>query len=215
MGGIAIKRKVEVIGIFSCITLALFLISINALESPELSLQQTDQQEIVNEISIGLEQEIKEEVVVIQQTQLAQIVHGQSIKDDLYIQEYLRQRNFFENLVYERVNGSTNITLEAGNAITEDIQGVALDGEGYAVHLILCDNEQKACFFRINGIPTGKFIANDGTSADGIQSFDLNEKYVLEIVAIDFDDCGNKRFCDIYWDQKDIVETKIVHKIEE
>ena len=50
--------------------------------------------------------------------------------------------------------------------------------------------------------------------ADGIQSFDLNEKYVLEIVAIDFDDCGNKRFCDIYWDQKDI-ETKIVHKIEE
>mgnify|MGYP001594470095 CR=1 FL=1 len=55
--GIAIKRKVEVIGIFSCITLALFFISINALESPELSLQQTDQQEIVNEISIGLEQQ--------------------------------------------------------------------------------------------------------------------------------------------------------------
>jgi len=209
---IIIRRKVELIGLFICLIIILYLISSRALESSEASLQQSIQEETLlasNQENTVIEEEI------IQPIHLAQIVHGQSIDSDPYIQDYLQQHDYFQDLEYKEVIDSTPLTLEAGNAIAEDIEGVALNNEGYALHLVICDEEQQACYFRINGVPTGKFIATTDTSSDGITSFDLDENYRIEINKIIFNDSGDKRFYDVYWDKKNIVELTIVKKVAE
>lgn len=213
MGAIIIGKKVEVIGLFVCLIIVAFLLSSNALESSEFSLRQIEeQQEKQNEVLIVSDQQIVQTEKIVQQLPLAQSAHGQSIESDSYIQEYLQQHNYFEDLQYTEIVDAATFTLEAGNAIVEDIQGVALDNQGYAIHLIICDEETQSCYFRINGVPTGKFIAKTDTSSDGIKVFEINDGYTIEIVNITFNDSGDKRFYDVYWDKKNIVELKIVGK---
>lgn len=210
----SMKKKVEFIGLFICLIIIFYLISSSALESPEASLQQKEeQQNIQEETPLTSDQEnltIEEEIA--QPITLAQIVHGQSLDSDQYIQDYLQQHDYFEDLDYKEVVDSTPLDLEADNAIAEDIQGIALDNQGYAIHLVICDEETQSCYFRINGVPTGKFVAKDDISSDGIKSFDINDQYTLEINKIIFNDSGDKRFYDIYWDKRNIVELTVINK---
>lgn len=140
---------------------------------------------------------------------LATMVNGKSIDDDPYVREYLRLNNNFEELAYETVADMASTTMYAGNSVEETVKGFAINDQLYAVHLIICDEEVKACYFRVNGIPTGAFLAKDDAMHDGTTSFDLDEQYTIEIQRLIFNDCGDRRFCDIYWDERDIVELEI------
>lgn len=166
-------------------------------------------------------QEIPKEVEDFTELQLARVVHDQSI-DDAYIQEYLRQRNDFRTIPHEVVTDSASVIMRNGNNVREDIKGFALNNELYGIHLITCDEEFQACYFRVNGVPTGKMVTVGSTQGNWLSRlfgfneetkfFSLDNDFEMVIKNIKFNDCGERRFCDIYWDVQDIVEVEIKRK---
>ena len=143
--------------------------------------------------------------------ELATIVNGVSIEDS-YIQEYLKQRRFFNETSFSPINEDVSTIMESGNSVAENVRGYIIKGEKYAIHLIICDEEARACYFRINGVPTGKFVPKDSKSKDGIRFFELDGEFGIEIESIKFNDCGDRHFCDIYWDEENIVNISVVKR---
>lgn len=134
--------------------------------------------------------------------ELATEVNGQSI-DTPYILSYLETYDNFENIDFREVNEKTNNIMAVGN-MQDNLKGYRLNSKNYAVHLIYCDKENQGCYFRINGVPTGKLAVNNELS-----SFNINENYKLKLNSITFDFCDGARFCDTHFEAYDIVNISI------
>ncbi len=176
------------------------IVSETSAEEPNLTLIEEE----LNESAIGT---IEEEPEIIL---LAEEVNGISIEDS-YIQEYLELRNDFEDLLFAYLSDGS-LSMKEGNSITEEVKGYIIDGRKYAIHLILCDEEFRGCYFRINGVPTGRLISQDDSRSEGERSFVLDNNYTMDIKSIRFNDCGTRRFCDVYWNEENIVELSITNK---
>lgn len=145
---------------------------------------------------------------------LAPVVNGESIDDDPYTKEYLRFHGFFGNLSLETIDKDGGAVFNAGN-VPEDIKGFVINDEVYAIHLVLCAEEHNACYFRVNGVPTGRITMKDSNVNDVAKFFTLKEDYRLEVNSIHFNYCGTYRFCDMRHEAYDLVNISIISANEE
>lgn len=131
-------------------------------------------------------------------------------EDSALIERYKKAYNDFDDVDFNTIdsNSKYDFVLKAGN-VPEKIEGVSINDEKFAIHLLVCNQASKNCFFRINGEPTGAlYQAEDGENNPN--AIALNKDYLLVINNIIFNYCNNKRFCDSYFEAYHIVNLSII-----
>ena len=100
-----------------------------------------------------------------------------------------------------------------GGSTAENIKGFIINDKKYVIDLVLCDNEHLSCIFRVNGVPTGRITTKDRKFSffgpKEPKSFDLNDRYKIEVNSIESDYCNNYRFCDMRHEAYDIVNVSV------
>ena len=112
----------------------------------------------------------------------------------------MSRNNHFQNLNFKPIDEEYTTEIKEGYSYF-DPKGYIINNKGYVIHLIKCVRELQGCYFRINGLSTGKLQAGD--------EYTLDETHSLHIESIEYDYCDNKRFCDYYYDAYDRVEIDV------
>jgi hypothetical protein len=112
-----------------------------------------------------------------------------------------------DKVSYENIAQGTSkaLTMKVGN-VKEELHGVQIGNERFAIHLIHCDQETNSCAFRVNGKATGLISAKDDTP----NAVALNAQYLLKVDHIAFDYCDGRRFCDHNFQAYDIVNISVL-----
>lgn len=124
--------------------------------------------------------------------------------DRTYAKQYLELRQNFSNLKFQRVwNDKEEFQLSVGNKVNT-LKGIRTNKGRFALDLVFCNEFEKSCKFRINGVPTSKMFANS--------SFDLDGEFVLKINSAKFNQCDNHRFCNYWFEGYDIINVSVERK---
>ncbi|MBI3051501.1 hypothetical protein HYY74_03510 [Candidatus Woesearchaeota archaeon] len=126
------------------------------------------------------------------------------------VQNYLKANNYFADIPYERLlPGETKqYILKSGN-VQDNIRGVEVAGQKYAIDLVLCNWNEQACFFRVNGKATGGLHEFKPGLTDNVSSYTVNGAFHIKVNSIMFDYCGSRRFCNLHFDAYEIVNLSL------
>lgn len=141
---------------------------------------------------------------------LVQTIGKKNISNEPYIQNYLKNHDFFSDIKFTKTvnHYSTIFELKEGNIDEENIKRIYFanakdknNDEALVFHLLSCNRIKSSCALRINGVTTGYLKKN--------QEFIIDEKHSIVIRNINFDFCKQKRFCDMLIDPYDIAEIEV------
>ncbi|MBI2549432.1 hypothetical protein HYW21_08870 [Candidatus Woesearchaeota archaeon] len=141
------------------------------------------------------------------QLPFARTIHNQTIHTPS-IQEYFRVHQNFTNLTYKEFDSYDKTSMKIG-ARLDTQRGYIIDKEKYVIDLLYCDRNTKACFFRINGVPTKRLYDPRQSNASKPSVFTLNEDVSLQVASITFNFCDHRRFCNMPFEAYDIVQVEV------
>jgi len=136
---------------------------------------------------------------------LSQQVNNLNVIGDNYSLIYFEHNNNFSNVSFESIKVNNNLLLKSGN-IEKEINAFEINNKRYIIDLLVCDKQNKYCWFRVNGIVI-KRISYD--VAYGKNEIILDDVYKIRVNDIKFDYCENKAVCDYYYDAYDFVNISI------
>ncbi len=143
---------------------------------------------------------------------LAPIFNQDSLEYDRnYADEYRRNYQNFSDLRYSTFEGSASFTMTMGNAVN-DLKGFRFSNGDFAFHLVYCDEFQKFCKFRINGVPTTRMYAPNVLDTGRSNSFDFHQNYTLVVEGVRVNQCDNHRFCHLGYEGYHAVDVSIVRR---
>ncbi len=154
---------------------------------------------------------VSSNAAVTQKTHSLGKVYGQEnlSYDKAFAAEYLALRNNFTDVAFQRIfSAKEDFTFSKGNKI-DDLKGIRTDAGNYAVHLVYCDAFNRFCKFRINGVPTHRMYL---PGAQGTNTFDIDDTYLLKINSAKFNQCDKKRFCHLGFEGYHTVAVSIERK---
>jgi len=136
--------------------------------------------------------------IVVVNAQLAKVFNEDNLDfDRAYRDKYLADYNHFSDIGYMKITGGYSFTMKVGN-VNDNIKGINLNnGKKYAIHLLYCEINGGYCAFRVNGVPIAQ-MRKDST-------FQIEDDYTIKIANIEFNYCGDKRFCNIGYEAYNIV----------
>jgi len=137
------------------------------------------------------------------------LVNGQRI-DTPETQNYLKANNYFADINYDvlPLNGRKDYVLTTGNR-QDNIRGIEIQGQKYAIDLVLCHWGTQTCAFKINGVNTPALHAYEKGITDNISSYDINNLYEIKVNSISFGQCDNRRFCNLHYEAYDVVNMTV------
>ncbi len=133
--------------------------------------------------------------------------------DKEYVKQYLNWHGNFSQLNFKKISSDNeNIIFSMGNKIN-DLKGIQINQSNFAIHLVYCDEFEKFCKFRINGVPTTKIYPPEMTGIGKNNSFEFEENYILKINSIKFNQCDTHRFCNLGFEGYHLVNVSVEKKI--
>ncbi len=132
--------------------------------------------------------------------------------DRAYAQEYLELRHNFSDKPYKNITADReDFTLSMRNRL-DDVRGLNINNSKFAVHVVYCDQFEKFCKFRVNGVLAPRLYFNDVVDVGKLHDFDLDGKYALKVNSAKFDQCDNQRFCHFGYEGYDLVDVTLERK---
>ncbi|MBI2549203.1 hypothetical protein HYW21_07685 [Candidatus Woesearchaeota archaeon] len=141
------------------------------------------------------------------QLPFATTVHNQTIHTPS-IQEYFTVRQNFTNVTYKKFDLYDKTSMKIG-ARLDTKRGYIINNQKYVIDLLYCDRNTKACFFRINGVPTKRLYDPKYSNASKPSFFTMNDNVSLQIASITFNFCDHRRFCNMPFEAYDIVQVEV------
>lgn len=132
--------------------------------------------------------------------------------DKEYAKQYLDWHGNFSQLNFKKISSDNeDFIFSIGNKIN-DLNGVKINENNFAIHLVYCDEFEKFCKFRINGIPTTRMYIPAVMDYEKINTFDIDGEYQLKINSVKFNHCDNHRFCNLGYEGYHLVNVSVERK---
>jgi len=138
----------------------------------------------------------------IKELKLAEVVGGKNRLTDDYARKFVELRGNYSYLDFKEIKHDEKIVakMKIGN-VKNVPNGLLKNDKKYAVELVGCDVNKKKCSFRVNGVHVGVLSVDEVVG--------LTDELDLKVKSIDFNTCGNVRFCDHVYEAYDEVEVEI------
>lgn len=131
---------------------------------------------------------------------LAEVIFGKNISNDTIAQNYFLENNYFRDMSFQLLNGEKSIALKSD--VSSKRIGLQKDMQLYIFEFGGCDRLLRKCSIRVNGI-----------SSEGIpekSTLNIDSDHSIQITSLQFDTCGQKRFCDYdNGESYDVIEVKV------
>jgi len=137
------------------------------------------------------------------------LVGNRRIVDDVFAYDYFIKYNpSFANLKFNSIDSKLPYKqeLRISNS-NKEIGTIKLDGKNYLIDLLYCDRQEKACWFRINGVLYPKIYAD---KEDENNKVDLDNNHKVVISNLRFNRCPDLDYCEDYHRAFDSFEMEVV-----